>query len=92
MSSSTTPTLKTIGVVLADEPRRDIGVHEHENLLAQLERWRTGARRARRASSRGEPAPDPDGAGQSWKLTKLQREFWSFASEMRRQGLPPGQP
>jgi len=81
-----------LGIVLGDEPRTDLDNQAHVDLLDRLEQWRAGARRQRRASSRGEPAPDPDGAGKNWQPTQLQSEFWRFASEMRRQGLPPGQP
>ena len=79
-----------LGVVLGDEPRRDI--EDHQNLFEILESWRTEARTARRAKASAQPAPDPDGAGRNWEPTELQSEFAAFAVAMRQAGLPTGQP
>ena len=79
-----------LGVVLDDEPTIDTTAHEP--LFDQIDSWRTQARRDRRASMQGQPAPDPDGAGQNWQPTTLQRDITALAAAMRQAGLPPGQP
>jgi hypothetical protein len=79
-----------LGLVLADEPRTDIP--GHQGLIDNLERWRTDAREERRAHALAQPAADPDGAGQNWEPTELQREFAALSLSLREQGLPPGQP
>jgi phospholipase C len=79
-----------LGVVLEDEPRTDIADHRH--LFLDLERWRTEARAERRAVGPERPASDPDGAGQNWEPTELQREFTTFALAMRELGLQSGRP
>ncbi|HMI98676.1 MAG TPA: alkaline phosphatase family protein [Gaiellaceae bacterium] len=79
-----------LGVVLDDTPR--VGLPGHESLLSELDKWRKDARAARRAAAPGQPAPEPDGAGQDWEPTDLQREFTAFAVAMRDRGLPSGKP
>jgi phospholipase C len=79
-----------LGVVLDDEPTIDTTAHEP--LFDQIDSWRTQARQDRRASLQGQPARDPDGAGQNWQPTTLQREITALAAAMRQAGLPPGQP
>jgi hypothetical protein len=79
-----------LGVVLAEAPRSEPPDHGH--LLARLDKWRSDARGQRRAALVGQAAPDPDGAGQNWHPTELQREFSQAAAALRKQGLPPGTP
>jgi phospholipase C len=79
-----------LGVVLEDAPRTDLD--SHVDLLTELDAWRADARAKRRVAEQGQPAPDPDGAGQNWQPTQLQREFTAFSVEMRERGLPPGAP
>ena len=78
-----------LGVVLGDEPRAD---PDHSHLFAQFDEWRNAARAERRAVARAQPSPDPDGAGQNWQPTELQRDYARWAAELRKQGLPPGTP
>jgi phospholipase C len=74
-----------LGVVLGDEPRSDIG--EHEFLFEAMEQWRTEAREKRRAATTAAPALDPDGAGQDWRPTELQRDVATISLAMRKRGL-----
>ena len=78
-----------LGVVLADEPRRDIADHVH--LDEVIGAWRREARAARRGRSGG-ASPAVDGAGHDLALHDFQEEFVRFALAMRERGLPPGQP
>jgi hypothetical protein len=79
-----------LGVAVAETPRSDLP--GHSQLLTRLDDWRNDARAQRRAAVTGQAAPDPDGAGQNWQLTELQREFSRAAAAIREQGLPPGTP
>lgn len=79
-----------LGVVLADEPRRDIP--EPTEPHAKLEQWRANARARRQAAPTVAPSPAPDGAGHPLVLHDFQDEFVRFALAMRHAGLPGGQP
>ncbi len=79
-----------LGGVLAEEPRADLP--DHRQLLDRFEKWRAAARTQRRAAGRAQASPDPDGAGQNWEPTELQREYARAAAALRAAGLPPGMP
>jgi phospholipase C len=79
-----------LGVVLAEEPRADLP--DHDRLFARFEEWRSAVRARRRAAARGKASPDPDGAGQNWKPTELQRDYSRAAAALLKEGLPPGMP
>jgi phospholipase C len=78
-----------LGIVLEDEPRRD--VPSHDQVRAAIDAWRARARAERRAAIDQAPSPAPDGAGRPLVLHDFQEEFGRFALGMR-QLLPPGQP
>jgi phospholipase C len=79
-----------LGVALAAEPRTDLP--DHGALFQRFEQWRAAARAERRAVARGQASPDPDGAGQNWEPTELQRDLIRAAAALRKEGLPPGTP
>lgn len=79
-----------LGMLLAEEPRSDIG--GHEQLHDTIDNWRSQARSARRAAPDGGASPAPDGAGQPLRLTDLQREFLHYVAALRKLGLPVGRP
>jgi len=79
-----------LGVVLVEEPHTDLPDHRH--LFDRFEKWRTAARTQRRAAARAQASPDPDGAGQNWEPTELQRDYSRAAAALREEGLPPGTP
>jgi phospholipase C len=70
-------------------PREDLP--DHSDLLGQMDAWRLGARRARRAGG-DQQTPTGDGAGQEVDLHDFQDEFLRYVLAIRDQGLPPGQP
>jgi phospholipase C len=80
-----------LGVVLQDEPRRDIAGHAH--LHDAIDEWRNDAREERRAGSNAAgPSKAADGAGQPLLLNEFQAEFARLAGVLRKKGLPAGQP
>jgi phospholipase C len=79
-----------LGLVLEDEPRTDLP--DRGPLHGALSNWREEARRQRHATA-GALSPIPgDGAGHKQELNQLSQEVTGFAIEMRRRGLPAGQP
>jgi phospholipase C len=80
-----------LGVVLQDEPRRDVASHDH--LHDAIDEWRNMAREERRAGSDSTgPSAAADGAGQPLLLNEFQAEFARLAGALRKKGLPAGQP
>ena len=79
-----------MGVALAAEPRT--GLPDHGALFKRFEQWRAAARAERRTVARGLASRDPDGAGQNWEPTELQRDLIRAAAALRKEGLPPGTP
>jgi phospholipase C len=79
-----------LGVLLQDEPRRDIP--SHEALHAVIDAWRNRARAERRVSATGGPSSAVDGAGHRLALTDIQKEFALFVGALRKKGLPAGRP
>jgi phospholipase C len=78
-----------LGMLLEDEPRKDIG--PRADLHAEMTEWRVKARADRRGAN-GSVSAATDGAGHSFELHDFQEEFAKFALAMRDAGLPPGQP
>jgi phospholipase C len=78
-----------LGVVLEDEPRRNLPGHEHLHEL--LDRWREQARAERRTSGSG-TSKAGDGAGHRFEPNDFQEEFARFIGTLRKKGLPGGQP
>ncbi len=79
-----------LGVLLQDEPRRDIPTHD--DLHTIIDAWRNRARAERRVSSAGGPSSAVDGAGHRLALTDIQKEFALFVGALRKKGLPAGRP
>jgi len=85
-----------LGGLLEAEPRPEMVdvpalQKEIKQVRSQLDEWRAGARRKRRASA-GKPSEEADGgAGQPQELHDWQEQFLAFALAMRDAGLPPGQ-
>ena len=79
-----------LGVVLSDEPTTDTA--SHEQLFGQFDEWRIKAREQRRTAAPGQPSRAPDGAGQNWNPTELQRDITALSAALRQSGLPPGKP
>jgi len=77
-----------LGALIAPAPRSDLP--ETTALREEIERWRSEARRVRRAVDGR--APHGEGAGNRVVLHDFQEEFLKFALAMRDAGLPPGQP
>ena len=75
--------------VLETGPRESLPDHTH--LLDQAIEWHSDLRRGRMATANS-ASPVPGGAGHELVPHEFQREFLSFALEMRRKGLPPGKP
>ncbi len=75
--------------VLETGPRQSLPDHTH--LLDQAIEWHSDLRRGRMATAKS-ASPVPGGAGHELVPHEFQREFLSFALEMRRKGLPPGKP
>ncbi|HEY2335419.1 MAG TPA: alkaline phosphatase family protein [Solirubrobacterales bacterium] len=78
-----------LGMLLEDEPRKDIG--PRADLHAEMTEWRVKARADRRGAN-GSVSAATDGAGHSFELHDFQEEFAKFALAMRDAGLPSGQP
>jgi phospholipase C len=79
-----------LGVVLQDEPRRDIPTHDH--LHTVIDDWRNSARAQRRAGRAGTPSSAADGAGHPLVLTDFQAEYARYVAALRKKGLPAGRP
>jgi phospholipase C len=79
-----------LGVLLQDEPRRDIPAHD--DLHAVIDAWRNRSRAERRVSAAGGPSSAADGAGHRLAMTHIQKEFALFVSALRKKGLPAGRP
>jgi phospholipase C len=77
-----------LGVLLEDEPRKEI--EGHGQLREEITKWRAASRNARRAHDGSSEAAD--GAGHPLELHDFQHEFAQFVLAMRDAGLPPGQP
>ena len=78
-----------LGMLLAEEPRKDI--EGREQLHEEMREWRQSARAERRSGDKA-PSAAPDGAGHDFELHDFQHEFAKFALAMRDAGLPSGQP
>ncbi len=78
-----------LGMLLAEEPRKDI--EDREQLHEEMREWRQNARAERRSGDKA-PSAAPDGAGHDFELHDFQNEFAKFALAMRDAGLPSGQP
>jgi phospholipase C len=79
-----------LGVVLLDEPRKDIP--EPDGAREAIDVWSAEARASRRGAKDAGYSPAPDGAARPFALHEFQEDFVRFALAMRAIGLPPGQP